>query len=137
MFRSALLATQEQITALKYEIHIRMKEEGDVEALPSSKYEIKMERYSARYDMEKLKADLEGMIDPSEIRQMIKPEWVRTMPETIDERKALKIKNRYRGKVQRTINNARIDTPYLSVEEKEVLPERSAYRPVHFPIRRR
>jgi hypothetical protein len=67
MFRSAMLAAKDQLTALKYEFHIRMKGKGDVQALPSGKYEIRMVRRSARYDMEKLRADLEGVIDPLDI----------------------------------------------------------------------
>lgn len=120
MFRQTMLAAEDQIIALRYEFHIRMKEKGDVEALPSSKYEIKLERRTAKYDMDKLTASLEGMIDPLEIEQLIKPEWTKTMPETVDGRRALKMKNKYHGKVERTINNARVDTPYLSIEEKEI-----------------
>lgn len=121
LFVEAVSAAQKQITALQYEFHIRMKEEGDVEALPSGKYEIKMVRRTARYDTEKLKTDLEGVIDTLEISQMFHPEWLKPMPETVDGRRALKIKTKYRGKVEKIINNARTDTPYLKIEVKEEL----------------
>jgi hypothetical protein len=37
------------------------------------------------------------------------------------------MKTKYRGKIERIITNARIDQPYLSVEEKGIFPDRSAY----------
>ena len=137
--RSSVRTAQDQIIALKYEFHIRMRKSGDANALPSGKYEIKMTRRGARYNTDKLRADLEGKIDPMELALLIRPERteVRTVPAVINGQKARSLKLKYQGKVRRIIDDARIDTPYLTVEEKEVLPERSAYRPVHFPIRRR
>ena len=137
--RSSVRTAQDQIIALKYEFHIRMRESGDANVLPSGKYEIKMTRRGARYNTDKLRANLEGQIDPMELALLIRPERteVRTVPAVINGQKARSLKLKYQGKVGRIIDDARIDTPYLSVEEKEVLPERSAYRPVDFPIRRR
>lgn len=118
MFRQTMVAAKAQLEALQYEFHIRMKEAGDVQALPSGTYEIKMERRTAKYDLEKLTSNLEGVIAPEEIQTLVKPEWLKPMPEAVNGREALKIKTKYKGNVERIINEARIDTPFLRVEEK-------------------
>jgi hypothetical protein len=136
--RTSFAVAQGQMLALKYEFHIRMREEGDANALPSGKYEIRRIRRSAKYDAEKLLADIEGEIDPMELALLIKPERIetKTIPAGINGNKARHLKDKYKGRVGRIIEDARIDVPVLTVDEK-VLPERSNPRPVHFPIRRR
>jgi hypothetical protein len=136
--RTSIETAKDQMVALRYEFHIRMMEEGNANALPSGKYEIRRIRISAKYDAEKLLADIEGEIDPMELALLIKPERTetKTVPALVNGQKARHLKDKYKGRVGRIIENARIDVPVLTVEEK-VLPERSNPRPVHFPIRRR
>ena len=136
--RTSIETARDQMAALNYEFHIRMMEEGNATALPSGKYEIRRIRISAKYDAEKLRAEIEGEIDPMELALLIRPERTetKTVPALVNGQKARHLKDKYKGRVGRIIENARIDVPVLTVEEK-VLPERSNPRPVHFPIRRR
>ena len=134
--RTSIETAKDQMAALNYEFHIRMREEGNATALPSGKYEIRRMRRSARYDADKLRAEIEGEIDPMELALLIRPERTETIPAGINGNKARHLMAKYKGRVARIIEDARIDAHVLTVEEK-VLPETSNPRPVHFPIRRR
>jgi hypothetical protein len=73
-----------------------------------------------------------------ELALLIRPERTetKTVPALVNGQKARHLKDKYKGRVARIIEDARIDAHVLTVEEK-VLPETSNPRPVHFPIRRR
>ena len=130
--RTSIETAKDQIAALNYEFHIRMMEDGNATALPSGKYEIRRIRISARYDADKLRAEIEGEIDPMELALLIRPERTKTVPALVNGQKARHLMAKYKGRVARIIEDARIDAHVLTVEEKSPTGwDSAALRPTH------
>ena len=127
--RASIETARSQMTALKYEFHIRMIEDGDAKALPSGKYEIRLTRRSAKYDAEKLMAEIEGEIDPMELALLIRPERTetKTVPALVNEQKARSLMGKYKGRVASIIEDARIDPHFLTVTKKKEVEKRKFF----------
>jgi|TARA_B110000263_G_scaffold248341_1_gene263010 hypothetical protein len=127
--RTSIETAKDQMAALNYEFHIRMMEDGNAKALPSGKYEIRLARRSAKYDAEKLIAEIEGEIDPMELALLIRPERTETkiVPAGINGNKARSLMGKYKGRVARIIEDARIDAQVLTVTKKKEVEKRKFF----------